>query len=118
MSYTSSKNQISHALPDPFDFRCPSVGAASPCNIVSGDPKASYPSCCPRVECPQEAENEISTREDQLMMASSNPRRIATYDVTLDTEDDQVKIVTELANFHSVVIFCELKGIYNFFFVA
>lgn len=49
------------------------------------------------------------------MMASSNPRRIATYDVTLDTEDDQVKIVTELANFHSVVIFCELKGIYNFF---
>ena len=70
-------------------FRCPSVDAAPPCTVVEGNPQIAYPDCCPRVECP--SENEINFDDnidpDQVMMAS-HPAQVATYDVTLDYDDN------------------------------
>jgi len=68
---------------------CPSVDAAPPCTVVEGNPQIAYPDCCPRVECP--SENEINFDDnidpDQVMMAS-HPAQVATYDVTLDYDDN------------------------------
>lgn len=75
---------LCHPLFQYHHTRCPSVGAAAPCTIVSGDLRAPYPHCCPRVECPSQ-ENEIESNEDdQVMMAS--------YDVTLGNENLQQEV--------------------------
>jgi len=68
---------------------CPSIagGVEPSCRVVSGDNKAPFPDCCPRIKCPSVIDLTEKNLSENEINTDGQPEIIATYDVTLNDQD-------------------------------